>query len=67
MEEKLLAAQKRERELADEVVMVQNKHLEEMSREKEEKDRRKGEDDKVGYLEGMDLPPSESEESSEED
>jgi len=50
----------------DEVVMVQNKHLEEMSREKKEKDRRKGEDDKVGYLEGMDLPPSESEESSEE-
>ena len=51
----------------DEVVMVQNKHLEEMSREKEEKDKRKGEDDKVGYLQGMDLPPSESEESSEED
>ena len=51
----------------EEVVEVQNRHLEEASREKEERDKKKGEDGKKGYLQGMDLPPSESEESEEEE
>merc|ERR1712203_699255 len=50
-----------------EVLEVQKRHLDEASREKEEKDKRKGDDDKIGYLQGMDLPPSESEESDEEE
>ena len=51
----------------EEGVEVQNRHLEEASREKEEKDKKKGEDGKKWYLQGMDLPPSESEESEEEE